>query len=204
MIEKSILSSAGVEGMKITCIPLIACGDECECWVHPSDNLSNILPSKNIHTAVTEVVLTYLTWLKSWCYHVYHTDNFSTDHDNRRSQQTQQGPQQQKVTERCCSSCPHLWIDHTLLSAIWPLNTLGSFRHVTEAPESLLWASEMFHFFQWACCWGSCEGVSLIWMLNRKHLPGVRKIHLSVIFYPAQHPIQPSSSQSGREVVRKN
>lgn len=40
-------------------------------------------------------------------------------------------------------------------------------------------------------------------MLSRKHLPGVREIHLSVICNPAQPPIQPSSSQSGREVVRK-
>lgn len=41
-------------------------------------------------------------------------------------------------------SCPHLWIDHTSLSAIWPLNTQGSFRRGTEATTSPLWSSEMF------------------------------------------------------------
>lgn len=54
----------------------------------------------------------------------------------------------EKVTERCRSSCPHLWIDHTSLSAIWPLNTRRKSQACdrAQAPKSTLWPSEMFHF----------------------------------------------------------
>lgn len=72
--------------------------------------------------------------------------------------------------------------------------------------KSALWSSEMFHFsffFQWARCRGSGEGACLlIWMPEQENMClESGKIHLSVIFDHAQHPIQPSSSQSGREAV---
>lgn len=51
MIEKSILPSAGVEGMKIICTSLlIARGDKHEWWVHPSDKPSSALARTKAHT----------------------------------------------------------------------------------------------------------------------------------------------------------
>ena len=86
-------------------------------------------------------------------------------------------PSSWKVTEGCCGSGPHLWIDHTSLSAIWPLKKRTGEVVDTRRRrlKSALWSSEMFHFFIFfspvgtlsRVWWGACL---LIWMPEQENI----------------------------------
>ncbi len=129
-------------------------------YANMSDDLSSSISQTEQHISKPQTLL-------GWFYHIWQDEmivlpclplrHISTGCDNCRSKQTQQGPEQRKVTEGCSSSCPHLQIDHTLLSAIWPLNIQEeSCRHATEIYFMIF--RNVSLFFRWACCWGPCEG----------------------------------------------
>lgn len=151
-------------------------------------------------TVCNSVDFIILTWSKWYCYHFYHSSTLS------------HRPRQPRVITNQIRT----WAAKGYRGMLQFLPTSSNRSHLAHSyltfkfsgklqagDKSTLWSSEMFHFFQWAHCGGLSEGLPLIWMPNKKHLPGVTKIHLSVNFDPAQFPIKPSSSPSGWEVARK-